>query len=301
MSSVNKYHIDLTNPSTSPLNEANQDLNNNAKNSQTHKIGRQFEDPTEEDNIIISHQLRKESITPPEKVLFRCKYGYPAVTLAGCAKKKQGTIVPGTLLWLTCPRRSNLVSHLEQTKFLKDLENEYIVEKSQDLVTSHENFRAHMRGVLDRERYVKWVSSNSVKDPEVKEEDIPVKRYGNAGVSAAVSVKCMHAHVAGFTAGVDDPVARRGIQETALRHITDIEDIEDVLKTAQEEGDDSLRHLMDCPAKCVLCSSLPRDHKYRRLRKRKRDKNAGNETTQEGHTNTRATKKAAPQTEDTQQ
>lgn len=232
-------------------------------------IGLQETIPLESDINIITHQLKKESLIPPEKILFRCKYGYPVVTLAGCAKKKQGEIVPGTLVWLTCPRRTQLVSHLEQSKFLKKLENEYIVNHSDDLKNSHENFRNFLKKHIERERYVKWVSANTVVNPDTPDEEIPLKRFGNAGVSAEVSVKCMHAHVAGFTGGNDDPVARRGIQEVANNYIKDIEDIEDIYKKAKEEGDNSLRHIMDCPSNCVVCDAYPKEARYRRNRKRK--------------------------------
>lgn len=175
--------------------------------------------------------------------------------------------MPGTLVWLTCPRRIHLVSKVEETKFLKELEREYHGKEQSELEKSHEGFESFLKGLIGKERYKRWLSANTAQGDDSIQDIVP-KRHGNAGVSARGSVKCMHAHVAAFTAGAEDPVARRGIQQVAKHHIHDVPDMEDLLKEADND-DDKMRALMDCPAGCVQCRDLPNEYRYRRKRKRK--------------------------------
>jgi hypothetical protein len=64
----------------------------------------------------------------PEKVLARCKWGYPTVTFVldtrGKKQKKEleEEMISGTLLWMTCPRYKEIISKLEEAKFTQELQ-----------------------------------------------------------------------------------------------------------------------------------------------------------------------------------
>ena len=69
---------------------------------------------------ILKQQLKKSKIATPRYVLKRCRYGYPQVTFAKSSKmrghdkyEETKEVLPGTFVWLTCPRVKELVSRLE--------------------------------------------------------------------------------------------------------------------------------------------------------------------------------------------
>ena len=86
--------------------------------------------PSEEDIQTVQKQLKKNKIVPPSAIVKRCKWGYPQVTFAFTSKntenaEKTDNFVPGTFLWLTCPRVSLIIDKLETSEEFNEIRKEF--------------------------------------------------------------------------------------------------------------------------------------------------------------------------------
>lgn len=217
--------------------------------------------------------------------------------------------LPGTLIWLTCPRVRDMVSKWEsrggistlrqqfglptgrsdtqrQRKKLRTIvaeatslsssgENdngssgndshlnaveavtaaavglesgEEIPPETRRLLQSHENYKAWLRdgGLLSREEYNKWRTGNVSTG-----DDVPDRRFGNAAVSVAASIKCAHAHMATFMIpGVEDYVGRATFEHLKKAILPEPEYQEGGGPPVQDMED---LHVLDCPSCNVTC------------------------------------------------
>jgi hypothetical protein len=256
---------------------------------------------TKDDMVVLQKQLNKKKMTEPRAVLKRCKWGYPQVTFAlSTAQKgvnsahykkraKEGVnyeqeFIPGTLMWLTCPRVRDYVSKLESDlPTFNAIRRHFGIEKEEgsatvlekadendlvDLRTSHENYNNWLiehDELLSYEEFLLWVSANQHRiqheddeNEEAEEQENPKKRkrvredvkiediqtrFGNAGVSERDSIKCVHAHIGPYMAGVKDLVGEH-TYKAATEKVRELEgDIED------------LDNALDCKKGCVKCKA----------------------------------------------
>ncbi|KAL0477208.1 trehalose-phosphate phosphatase D [Acrasis kona] len=248
-------------------------------------------DVTANDMVVLKKQLNKKKMTEPRAILKRCKWGYPQVTFALSAnqkgnnslkKKSKPTMefVPGTLMWLTCPRIRDYVSKLEADistfnsirrhfGIVKDTDDSEEHVNVDNLVKLHESFDNYNKWLIEHENllsyeeFLLWVSANSHRIPHQDDEDEAAEpqenqkkrkreradvniediqqRFGNAGVGERDAIKCIHAHTGPFLAGVDDHVGRF-VYGKASEKVKDLEgDIEDI------------ENALDCRSDCIKC------------------------------------------------
>jgi hypothetical protein len=241
-----------------------------------------FEIPTEKDMFILKKQLKKEKLAKPHFVLKRCKWGYPQVTFTKSNKMKghdiyeeSKDILPGTFVWLTCPRVRELVSRLEggdryaaeefssiRLKFgasvlqqsqkvkkekamlkesaTKSMSNEE--KSSEELQQTHKNYEQWLldNKLLTKDELAQWATSNKAQTHEERSKYLQT-RFSNAGMSSPHAIKCLHSHVGPYMAGANDLVGKETF-DRAMKLVErtegDIEDIESAL---------------DCRSNCITC------------------------------------------------
>ncbi|KAG2386964.1 hypothetical protein C9374_001999 [Naegleria lovaniensis] len=87
--------------------------------------------PSTKDIEIVEKQLNKKSkVVPPSAIVKRCKWGYPQVTFAFTSKNTEKNVdnnhfVPGTFLWLTCPRINHIVDKMETSDEFNIIRQEF--------------------------------------------------------------------------------------------------------------------------------------------------------------------------------
>jgi hypothetical protein len=205
------------------------------------------QDVIENDITIIKAQLGTvKNFSPPEKIVARCKWGYPQVTFVQNSKKKK-EFIPGTLFWLTCPRVRDLISHIESEGFTQELQEEINDDKplKSEILKSNDDFTkwVHENYLTNDEQFALWISANREKDIK---KAVQV-RFHNGGVSVPESIKCLHAHSSAYLGGVKDEVAKRAFEQ--------------VQKREKIQGDIEDLHLLDCPSNCIKCQSYDPEFK----------------------------------------
>lgn len=205
-------------------------------------------DIQEEDITILKQQLSHvKTFIEPKKIISRCKYGYPRVSFLMNTKKKE--FIPGTLLWLTCPRVSHFISQIEEKKYTQELqedidENEKSTLKT-DLLKSNDEFKKWVfeNDLLTKEEFSKWISSNKSTELDKAVQN----RFHNTGVSVDTSIKCLHAHTAVYLSGIEDEVGKLAVKK--------------VIETNKIVGDIEDLNVLDCPKDCVQCEKFTKDPK----------------------------------------
>jgi hypothetical protein len=125
------------------------------------------------------------------RVVDRCSYGRPRV-IATAPTLPDGTPFP-TLFYLTCPHLVRLVGDLESDGALATWRAALVAEPdlARRLDAADEAYRA-------------------ARAAEAEGVD-PVPGVGIGGQSDPAATKCLHAHVAAYLAGVDDPIGERTV------------------------------------------------------------------------------------------
>jgi len=240
-----------------------------------------------DDAYALLHQIgNARTMNAPKKIISRCKYGYPTVTLVTNTEKgqkhtkvstaevnekeqskieKQQETLPGTLLWLTCPRIKNFISKLESVGFLSSLQEKLNKdpEFQAKVLKDNESYKNWLKGNIDvlltAEMYVRWMSGNRQSDPSLV-ESVKQTRYGNAGVTVALSIKCLHAHLATFLSGIPDEIGRIAYEKAVIEFKDELEismSTTDGDKINVKNNEKKLEiedlHLLDCLPSCVKC------------------------------------------------
>ncbi|EFC48615.1 predicted protein [Naegleria gruberi] len=103
--------------------------NNNTNFEQVGWNQTKIDRPTQEDIQVIEKIQLKKAITVPNAIVKRCKWGYPQVTFAFTSKNKaetsENTYVPGTFLWLTCPRVNLIIDKVETSDEFNEIRREF--------------------------------------------------------------------------------------------------------------------------------------------------------------------------------
>lgn len=123
------------------------------------------------------------------EVPLRCALGYPAVVLTHPFLEDK-TPFP-TVYWLTCPKLTKQVSRLEGSGLISAIEEELAENAclSEEFRITQDRFRRERRR-LSRDEH----------------ESLDT---GIAGVREDLVVKCLHAHLAHYLAGNENPVGKR--------------------------------------------------------------------------------------------
>lgn len=122
----------------------------------------------------------------PWRVHTRCGFGWPT-TIVTPSRLEDGTPFP-TLYWLTCPHLIEVTSAAESAGAIAEWESRLSSE-------------AELREGLDQATAI----YAHRRRRESGGEDV-CAGTGIAGTSDPARLKCLHAHVAAFVAGVPDPV-----------------------------------------------------------------------------------------------
>ncbi|KAL9650833.1 hypothetical protein ABK040_001883 [Willaertia magna] len=89
-------------------------------------VDNEIKPPTEEDVEVLKTQLKGKTFTSPDAITKYCKWGYPQVTFASCSRNiEKNGFVPGTFLWLTCPRINYIVDRLEEQETFDSIREEF--------------------------------------------------------------------------------------------------------------------------------------------------------------------------------
>lgn len=225
-------------------------------------------DIQQDDVTILKQQLSHvKTFIEPKKIISRCKWGYPRVTFLMDSKKK--SFVPGTLLWLTCPRVSHFISKIEEKKYTQELQEEIDENEESnlkdELLKSNDVFKQWVfdNDLLSKEDFSKWISSNKETDLEKAVQN----RFHNTGVSVDTSIKCLHAHTAVYLSGIEDKVGKLAVQKVKETNnlVGDIEDLS----------------ILDCPEDCVQCGKFTKDPKELNTKGRKKVQGKKKETKEE--------------------
>jgi uncharacterized protein len=140
---------------------------------------------SETDRRVVAGQLGR----PPRgrwKAIARCRYGWPQV-IAVAPLLEDGTPFP-TTFWLTCPYLVEAVSALESAGQAAEFTR--LLDASPSLAEQ----------VLDADAAYRVARAAANRGVD------PCAPAGIAGQSDPLVVKCLHARVAAFLAGVTDPI-----------------------------------------------------------------------------------------------
>lgn len=120
------------------------------------------------------------------RVVCRCSFGYP--TCIATAPVLDGGAPFPTLFYLTCPHLVEEVSRLESGGFLETVRG---------MVTTNESLASRLSDADDSYRKARAREAGGVD---------PAPNVGIAGQRDPLAVKCLHAHVAAYLGGIDDPI-----------------------------------------------------------------------------------------------
>ncbi|HSQ22078.1 MAG TPA: DUF501 domain-containing protein [Coriobacteriia bacterium] len=134
------------------------------------------------------------------RVVSRCAYGWPMV-VETAPRLEDGTAFP-TLYYLTCPHLVATVSRME---------SEGHTAEWRARLGTDPDLAARLRDADAAYRRLRAVRAG---------RDDPCGDVGIAGQRDPLGVKCLHAHVAGALAGIDDPIGV-GILATIVRECDD--------------------------------------------------------------------------------
>ena len=156
------------------------------------------EEPSERDRLVLREQLGRP-LRGEVKVVSRCPFGKPRV-IGTPPLLPDGTPFP-TLFWLTCPMLVKVVSRLESGNL-----RERLRKKLEDGDFARRLERAEREYAEERER---WAGSRAQR--EVVRE-LFADRLGIGGTVRG-GMKCLHAHLAHYLAGFDNPVGEEVFRE----------------------------------------------------------------------------------------
>lgn len=146
------------------------------------------------DEVVVSAQLGR----PPRgtwRVRARCPFGRPMV-LETAPSLKDGSPFP-TLYWLSCPWLVEYVNGLESAGATSEWAGR---------LRTSDRLAERMR-LADAEYRARRAACADGTDP--------TPDVGIAGQSDPLATKCLHAHVATFLAGIDDPIGESVISSVS--------------------------------------------------------------------------------------
>jgi hypothetical protein len=123
-------------------------------------------------------------------VAARCPAGHPCVITTYPLRKIRGRLAPfPTLYWLTCPRLSQSIAHLERDGVIAEAEAE--LERNP---TMREALLRNHRDYIARRWATLTLEDQSLVDAQGMRAEFDSRGIG--GMANLASVKCLHLHVA---------------------------------------------------------------------------------------------------------
>lgn len=144
-----------------------------------------------DDEAVVARQLGR----PPRgrwRAVSRCSFGYPT-TIATAPVTGGGEPFP-TLYYLTCPHLVELVSRLESAG---------AAEEWRLRVAADAGLAERLRNADAAYRRARAAEGDGTD---------PTPGVGIAGSRDVLAIKCLHAHVATYLAGIDDPVGKEVLE-----------------------------------------------------------------------------------------
>lgn len=138
--------------------------------------------------------------------LFRCvQHGSAAVLCSTAGKTGRNgrtAAIGATVLWLTCPHLNNMVARLERYGAVQIVADCLATNPSVMAahVSSHTVYQDRVKSLLSAEQWAFFESHF------VRPADPLQRKFGNAGVSHAGDIKCLHALLAQTLGGAVNPV-----------------------------------------------------------------------------------------------
>ncbi len=157
-----------------------------------------MEEPSEQDRVVLREQLGRP-LRGAVKVVSRCPFGKPRV-IGTPPLLPDGTPFP-TLFWLTCPMLVKEVSRLESGDFRNRLR----------LRLRDEDFASRLERAEEEyaEERLRWAEDRFQREMA---RAIFSRRMGIGG-TVRKGLKCLHAHLAHYLAGFDNPVGEEVYRE----------------------------------------------------------------------------------------
>ncbi|KAG8347074.1 putative Protein of unknown function (DUF501) [Trypanosoma vivax] len=150
----------------------------------------------------------------PDKSIVSCLgHGDAAVlcvTSGKIGRRGCTAAVGSTVFWLTCPYLNNIVARFERHGAVAALQKLILEDRAVSMahVASHSFYENRVRELLDKEQweffYKHFVSGAA--------NSSGARRYGNAAVSHATDLKCLHALVAQTMCGAPNPIGDAIVQ-----------------------------------------------------------------------------------------
>lgn len=137
-----------------------------------------------DDRAIVARQLGRVP-RGNWRVVTRCTHGRP--TMIATAPMAEGEPFP-TLFYLTCPQAVEEVSRLESAGE---------IERWRARLAADESLRAKVLDADAKYREMRAAEGGGAD---------PASEVGIAGQRDPLGVKCLHAHVAAYLGGIDDPI-----------------------------------------------------------------------------------------------
>eukprot|EP00668_Euglena_longa_P038389 GGOE01049393.1.p1 GENE.GGOE01049393.1~~GGOE01049393.1.p1 ORF type:complete len:228 (+),score=71.09 GGOE01049393.1:43-726(+) len=155
--------------------------------------------------------------TSPDQVMRTCHCGHNmAVACWNTGKdgKKpyaKAAVVGATVFWLLCPNIARYISGLESKGAIRDWSAK--VEADDDL---------RQRYIATHADYEQWVEQHLPQEAWEQFQKFHIhhraRKYGNAGVNVPHAVKCLHAQVAMYLAGLPNPVGEAIVKDIVAMH-----------------------------------------------------------------------------------
>ncbi|CCW66434.1 unnamed protein product [Phytomonas sp. Hart1] len=179
-----------------------------------------------------------------EAVLFPCAHHHRAVVLctaAGkAAKKGRPAVMGGTVFWITCPHLNNVIARIERNGGVKAAAQ--VLSRQPTAMAKH--FASHVRYTERVKTLLTAQQWDFFLAHFVEPEKGSSRLFGNAAVSHADDVKCLHAWVAQALARAANPIGEGIINLILFFHLL----ISDYRKGVDSDDNDaSLKHYMDSP------------------------------------------------------
>ncbi|KAG5493345.1 hypothetical protein GH5_02088 [Leishmania sp. Ghana 2012 LV757] len=190
-----------------------------------------------------------------DAMLFACaEHGEACVlciTAGKNGRKGRTAAVGATLFWLTCPNLNAIVARLEGHRCIQEVSKAM----SQNAclcdwhVQSHDFYTSRAKELLSPAQWSFFEAHFLSKEQPF------MRKYGNAAVSHAADMKCLHALVAQTLAGVSNPVGSITVNYILLQHQLISEAVE--VGKAELLGDDQKRcHMRAALDSTALFSSF---------------------------------------------
>eukprot|EP01006_Ploeotia_vitrea_P011181 TRINITY_DN29814_c0_g1_i1.p1 TRINITY_DN29814_c0_g1~~TRINITY_DN29814_c0_g1_i1.p1 ORF type:complete len:232 (-),score=26.29 TRINITY_DN29814_c0_g1_i1:46-741(-) len=182
------------------------------------------------------------------------------------------SLVAPTVLWLVCPNIYKNVSRMETAGGVKHYTTK--VEEDADLrqqyQDSHKTYERWLEQTLPADRWKAFQKYHI---------EPAARKYGNAGVTGPLIVKCLHANVAGYLGGAGNPIGEQVVKGMIKEHAQGLADRK---HTDAEIDEMKLQDLLVNFDVCAIANQLheaavAKEKKERQQQEENKDKDKANQ------------------------